>query len=114
VSTKAASRALGFRWDKVGAELRKNRGTKEEGYARLRVWFMSARAAIERGPWYLEIYVRQWFPWAFEGKRPGYKLVFVRDGITFERNDEPDKVSTASAGEPARLPSVVPEPKTGL
>jgi hypothetical protein len=91
LSTKTASRALGFTWDKVGDELRKNRGTTDDGYARLQVWFISAKAAIERGPWYLDFFVRRWFRWAFDGKRPRYKLVFLPDGVTFERNDEPEE-----------------------
>jgi hypothetical protein len=51
-STKAASRAMGFLSDRVGKLLRKNRGTRDEGYARFPyVWFMSAKAMLKHRIW---------------------------------------------------------------
>jgi hypothetical protein len=47
-STKAASKAMGFLSDRVGKLVRKNRGTKDEGYARFPcVWFISAKAMLK-------------------------------------------------------------------
>ena len=63
---KAASRAMGFSTDRVGQLLRKNRGTKDEGYARFPdVWFISAKAAFRFRYWYREDLLRHHFSWAF-------------------------------------------------
>jgi hypothetical protein len=67
-NTEAASRAMGFWTNRVGYLLRKNRGTRSEGYARFReVWFASAKAAMKWRYWDFEVWLRKEFPWTFQG-----------------------------------------------
>src|SRR5215831_10542271 len=64
-SSKAASKAIGFLSDRVGRLLRKNRGTRIEGYALFSyVGFMSAKAMLKRRIWHHEHLLRYHFPWA--------------------------------------------------
>jgi hypothetical protein len=79
-STKAASKAMGFLSDRVGKLLRKNRGTRDEGYARFRyVWFMSAKAMLKFRIWHHEPLLRYHLPWALE-PLPPMKMVFLPKG----------------------------------
>jgi hypothetical protein len=79
-STKAASKAMGLLSDRVGKLLRKNRGTKIEGYAAFpSLLFMSATAMLKRRIWHHEHLLRCHFPWALEPARP-MKMVFLPEG----------------------------------
>jgi hypothetical protein len=71
---------MGFQSDRVGKLLRKNRGTKVEGYACFPcVMFMSATAMLKRRIWHHEPLLRYHLPWALE-PRPPMKMVFLPPG----------------------------------
>jgi hypothetical protein len=77
-STRAASNAMGFDADRVGALLRKNRGTNLEGRANFHLaWFMSAKEAIKRHAWHHDGFLRYAFPWYFENIPPRSKLAWI-------------------------------------
>jgi hypothetical protein len=114
-STKAASQAMGFETDRVRRLLRKNRGAKEEGYARFPyVWFISAKAAFQFRYWHHEDLLRYHFPWAFP-PRPPMKMIFLPEGdpecVRWVPIEESETASTsrskpgAAPSEPCRKPA---------
>jgi hypothetical protein len=83
---------MGFRRDEVGKLLRKNRGTKNEGYARFpEAWFISAKHAMKARLWHFEVFLRLKFPWVFEKEPPPPRMkpVFLHDGMRWEPVKEP-------------------------
>ena len=106
-STKAASRAMGFQSDRVGKLLRKNRGTKIEGYALFpNVGFMSAKAMLKRRIWHHEPLLRYHLPWALE-PLPPMKMVFLPKGdpecVRWVPIEEPDTAAAKGPSEPEEL-----------
>jgi hypothetical protein len=109
-STKAASKAMGFEKDQVGWLLRKNRGTKDEGYARFPyVWFMSAKAMLKHRIWHHEPLLRYHLPWALE-PLPPMKMVFLPEGdpecVRWVPVQEPHKAVAESRSEPEEQDAV--------
>jgi hypothetical protein len=77
-STRAASQALGYNYDRLGRVLRKNRVTNLEGRAVLQgIVFRPTKALLEEWPTHFVPYLRNAFPWA---KRWRPEIINLPDG----------------------------------
>ena len=94
---------MGFEKDQVGRLLRKNRGTRDEGYARFPyVWFMSAKAMLKFRIWHHEPLLRYHLPWALE-PLPPMKMVFLPKGeecVRWVPVEEPATDASKAPSEP--------------
>jgi len=91
---KAAFKATGFRRDEVGKLLRKNRGTRLEGYAIFEeAWFTTAKFKFKRRSRDFAFWLRREFPWLLEktgsaASKPRRKLVKPRGISRFQASSK--------------------------